>query len=430
MRKSGPLSFFDALYGECTLAPALAQLARTPVMQRLREVRLSNIDSLSSPGVANVSRFEHSLGTAHLASCAGFSGTLNTDDALVLQAACLLHDSAMQPFGHLVEEALKYLGFDVPHEERWRLLLQGGDAAQVGGFEHFQIYMGLEAGLTEWASLEFGSRAPECLAGISAAIAGNGRLGKAVCGAIDLDNLDNVVRAAYHMGIRVDPLLPTKIARDMVAADATGIVFAENAVGCLQQWLQIRADVYDRFMLSRPDFAGKLMLISATTEAVACDCLNRTDWVLTDREYLDRLSKCPEKSVREPVVRWLTGDLWAVSDLLWMESPAPSYPAVYEFSKQITERLKRQCLAYRIKDKRTRNLQVRLGSNTVVGLGSRSSNWLLGVGSSIREPFSRAQNAEIRVAAKEFFGSDLVGSEQRRAPRNEATLPFDLFQPA
>ena len=150
----GSLSFFDALYGNCTLPEPISRLARQPLIQRLREIRLSNIDSLSTPGIANVSRFEHSLGTAHLASCVRFGKTTTPEDKLILQAACLLHDSAIQPFGHLVEEALRYLDVDVPHEERWQLIATGGDRDHIGGID-FQIYFGLEAGLVPWAQETF-----------------------------------------------------------------------------------------------------------------------------------------------------------------------------------------------------------------------------------------------------------------------------------
>ena len=61
----------DALYGRMSFPPEIAALILTPVVQRLRHVRLSNIDSLDMPAIANLSRFEHVLGTAHLASRVG-----------------------------------------------------------------------------------------------------------------------------------------------------------------------------------------------------------------------------------------------------------------------------------------------------------------------------------------------------------------------
>ena len=46
---------FDPLYGEICLSSPVAELVLCPALQRLREIRLSNIDSVRMPGIANVS---------------------------------------------------------------------------------------------------------------------------------------------------------------------------------------------------------------------------------------------------------------------------------------------------------------------------------------------------------------------------------------
>jgi uncharacterized protein len=423
----GSLSFLDALYGNCTLPEPISRLARQPLVQRLREIRLSNIDSLSMPGVANVSRFEHSLGTAHLASCVRFGKTINLEDKLILQAACLLHDSAIQPFGHLVEEALGYLGVDVSHEERWKLIAAGGDRNHIGGID-FQIYFGLEAGLARWAQETFeNSTTVQPLQRILDAISGQGGLGKAVLGDVDLDNLDNVARAAYHMGLIFDRGLPIRVAQAMMV-DNGGVVFAADGVKALREWLTLREQVYSRFMLSREDFAGKVMLIFATTTAVQGGCLEKNDWTLTDRTYLQKLLDCSDQKVRHTIQRWLTGDLWSVSDLFWMSGEAPSYAQMYEFSKIVSEFLGRECLAYRIKDKRKRDLQVRVASGETIQLGNLSSHWLLGLGSAKKTSFTRTENRKISATAENFFVAGCDGEADQSSP--SATEPLELFQTA
>jgi uncharacterized protein len=418
-------SFFDALYGRCNFSKPLSDLARQPLVQRLREIRLSNIDSLSTPGIANVSRFEHSLGTAHLASYVRFSKSITAEDRLILEAACLLHDTAMQPFGHLVEEALRYLGVNVPHEERWQRIASGGDLSHIGGID-FQIYLGLEAGLIGWVNDNFANPTSRPLQRILEAISGEGRLGKAVRGAVDVDNLDNVARAAYHMGLTVDRSLPVRVAANMVIDDQ-GIVFAEEGVEALREWLDLRALVYERFMLSREDFAGKVMLIFATTKAVEKGCLEKNDWVLTDRTYLQRLLECPDEAVSETTKRWLTMDLWPLSDLIWMNGETPPYQQIYEFSKRVSELLRRECLAYRIKDKKTRDLRIRVASGEIVNLGTASSHWLLGLGSPIRAPFTRAENKQISALAERFFHADCEGGAEYHSTE---TTALELFQTA
>jgi len=71
--------FYDSLYGEVSLDSAIAELSRTPLMQRLRDVRLSNVDSIVMPGISNISRYEHSLGVAYVASRVAFAHTLSRE---------------------------------------------------------------------------------------------------------------------------------------------------------------------------------------------------------------------------------------------------------------------------------------------------------------------------------------------------------------
>jgi HD superfamily phosphohydrolase len=84
--------FLDPLYGSVQFDETLVALVQTPVVQRLRHVRLSNIDSIDIPAIANLSRFEHVVGVAHLASEVGFLKGLPPFDHLVLKGSALLHD--------------------------------------------------------------------------------------------------------------------------------------------------------------------------------------------------------------------------------------------------------------------------------------------------------------------------------------------------
>ena len=80
------------------------------VFQRLRRIKQLAGAHLVYPA-AQHSRFEHSLGTMHLAGLAGehlFSiGVLDKESIQQLRVAALLHDIGHGPFSHLFEEALK-----------------------------------------------------------------------------------------------------------------------------------------------------------------------------------------------------------------------------------------------------------------------------------------------------------------------------------
>jgi uncharacterized protein len=81
----------------------------TPAFQRLRRIRQLSGAHLVYP-CAQHSRFEHSLGTMHIAGYAAetllVKGYLTKDNIQELRLAALLHDIGHGPFSHLFEEIL------------------------------------------------------------------------------------------------------------------------------------------------------------------------------------------------------------------------------------------------------------------------------------------------------------------------------------
>lgn len=409
MKLDSSLRILDPLYGEIEICPEIHGLVRRALVQRLRQIRLSNIDSMSMPGIANISRYEHSVGVAYLASQIGFRHHISLRDRLVIQAAGLIHDTAITPFGHLVEEALHYLGSDYKHEAKWSLLLESNEAKELGGIE-LQMYVGYESGLRSWADDTFGINAEEVLEEVSKAVKGEGKYGKCIAGEMDLDNLDNVTRVAFHMGLDVDPKLPLRIAQSIEGAEeGVGAVFSNRSGNLITQWLQLREDVYNRLMLSREDFCGKVMLIYSSVLALEKGIISPSDWVLTDSTFIQRLLDCLDQEVSRTVKRWLVGDVWSLSELFWLEGKSASYDRIYTFSKVISESLGRRCFAYGIKDKRTRKLSLSLSSGELLNIGEAPSKWLLGVASPIGKGFSNDETKHITSTAAEFFSTQFLG---------------------
>ena len=396
------LSVFDSLYGEMVFGGEIADLISRPLIQRLRRIRLSNIDSPSMPGIANVSRYEHSLGCAYLATHVGFYRPLPVGQKVCFQAAALLHDSAITPFGHLAEEALGYVDAHFDHEAKWSVLLAGEDST-VGGVG-LQLYYGHASGLSEWALKTFGNESQAMLEGIVGAIKGNGKFGRCVAGDIDLDNLDNVTRIAFHMGLKNDPNLPISVATRMRDVDERGhVIYSDDAEDDIVEWLRIRDAVYSRLMLSELDFCGKVMLLYASVKGFEAGVLSAQDWVLTDSQFLERLVACNHKEIRETALRWLMGKPWDLTQLFWMEGDAPTFGELRRFSSVLTAELGQPYFAYGIKDKRQRKLNVKFTSGRVATFGKESHKWLLGAGSP--RSVSNDDNVKIARLAGEFFGA-------------------------
>ena len=105
------------------------EIIDTPVFQRLRKIRQLAGAHLVYPS-AQHTRFEHSLGTMHLAGLAGQTlldkGYIEKKDQLEgLRLAALLHDIGHGPFSHLFEEVL--IGSGMPtssHENMGKKIIR------------------------------------------------------------------------------------------------------------------------------------------------------------------------------------------------------------------------------------------------------------------------------------------------------------------
>ncbi|XP_059411049.1 deoxynucleoside triphosphate triphosphohydrolase SAMHD1-like [Carassius carassius] len=101
--------FNDPIHGNIELHPLLVKMIDTPQFQRLRYIKQLGTKHLVYPGATHT-RFEHSLGVAHLAGC--LLKTLhenqpelniNKKDFLCVQIAALCHDMGHGPFSHLFD---------------------------------------------------------------------------------------------------------------------------------------------------------------------------------------------------------------------------------------------------------------------------------------------------------------------------------------
>lgn len=407
-KKSRRIQVLDALYGPISFSEELSALMSAPVVQRMRHIRLSNIDSLALPGIAGLNRFEHVLGTAHLSTIVGCAGSLRSNERIALQAAALMHDWAITAFGHLVEEAFAYVGSKFNHEGKLHELIASPVSSDIGGVNR-QVLRGRETGILDWCNQVFGSEADKYLKVITETIAGRGPMGPAIAGEIDLDNIDNLHRIAFHMGLTIDKGAPARLSRCLLGATDSGCpIFAQDARDDLLHWVELRREVYTHLMLGQPDFTTKLMLLYATVHAMRAEEFTDKDWSMTDVDFVSRLLQSKVKEARETTERWMAGEFWEMAPLLWLSGSVPKYSEVGTFSEALAKEIKHPVFAYRIKDKRERLLTIQFEGGAVDVFGSSSKQWLLGVGSPMKRAFTKPQLVVVRKFASEYFGADVL----------------------
>ncbi|MDE3098724.1 MAG: HD domain-containing protein [Verrucomicrobiota bacterium] len=269
---------WDPMYGLMELSPLESSFVFCPEVQRLRHIRLCNIDSLLIPGAAQVSRFEHALGTLRLANeWLAAKNKVAFGQADNLRIAALVHDTQSGPFGHSIQYILEdnKIGGDFKHED-------------LSGAREKMYHQDLSANASYLgAPFLVEKLCDKRWKHVSEMINGRGPLGKLVSGDIDLDNIDNVVRLAFHVGIcnQEDKTLPIQLARS-ISLSKTGIQISVKNIPLVTRWQEIRKRLYEFLLLDWGEFSGKAMLTRAFEDAAMQKRVGIDNWRLTDEELI------------------------------------------------------------------------------------------------------------------------------------------------
>lgn len=118
----------DELYGTLEFSELEARVIDSAAFQRLRRIRQMSVTNLVYPG-ANHTRFEHSLGTAHLSGIIAKRLGLDEVEIRKVKLYGLLHDIGHTAFSHEGEDVLEaHVG---SHEVLGRKKILGGEIADI-----------------------------------------------------------------------------------------------------------------------------------------------------------------------------------------------------------------------------------------------------------------------------------------------------------
>ncbi len=311
----------DPLWNNIRLEPEALAVVDTPAVQRLRYVRQLGHAFLVYPGATHT-RFEHALGTYHLArrvvaQLDELEGRRpDPAEGLAVRIAALLHDIGHYPFSHALEEA------GLPHHEELatRHLTSGPLAAALER-------LGVPA-----------ARLLPLIQGTGAS-----PLGAIVASSLDVDKLDYLSRDATMCGvpygvIDVDRLLTSlTLADGRLALHAKGLAALESLLFAKYQMYRnvywhhaVRsATAMFKRLVRRTIAAGRM---TAETLAVATD-----DGLIHELEQHDTTGLAAALRERRLAKRAL--------DLAGTDLPAQTatWPATNpDLLQQVEERLARQ----------------------------------------------------------------------------------------
>lgn len=305
---------WDPLYGRIELTEFEFGLLHLPEVQRLRYVRMCNINSLLVAGASEISRFEHTIGVLWLAKRWTQTHAVPNSNAKEIIAAAVLHDMQTGPFGHSMQYVLEDNDLDSTfiHEDLshgWRSayhqeILAG--ASFAGKAFNAPAYLG-----THWEN-------------VAKIIRGEGNYGPLIAGTMDLDNIDNVVRLAFHVGVteKDDHLVALRLAEQLKLENGN-IILPDSMTETVVRWQKIRKRLYELLLLDWAEFSAKAMLTRAIEEASGHNLIGSDSWVRTDAEfleYLDRTAIGDAQEVRNLIRRLKAGDLY--EPILLLGSPS------------------------------------------------------------------------------------------------------------
>src|SRR5438309_69093 len=304
----------DPLWNNIAVDPLAMRLVDTPAFQRLRYVRQLGLAFLVYPGATH-SRFEHALGTYHLARRAlalleerSVLTNISREACTTIRVAALLHDIGHYPFSHALEE----IGA-LHHEEVARPLVTEGAVAVA-----LRSAMGDGAPNEIMALIRGASDSP---------------LQRLISGSLALDKLDYLRRDAFMCGvpygeIDVDRLLNSLTLVDGEHGPEIGLL--EKGLAALESLLFARYQMYRNVYWHHAVRSATAMykrLVSDALNAGSLDAgtlagftdegvLNRL-WfqggtplltALRERRLYKRAFECPAADLAPDAAEWIAED--------------------------------------------------------------------------------------------------------------------------
>jgi len=254
----------DPLYGYIRITEQEKHIIDTEPVQRLRRIKQLAGAQYVYPA-ANHTRFEHSLGTMHLAGAVADSlpGISDELERRKLRVAALLHDVGHGPLSHLFEPLLsKYMGKD--HENMSLRIIK--ESVICKALEEIDLDP------EEISLLAVGRLADQK----------KPFLDQIVRSSVDVDKMDFLLRDSYHTGagygtIDIFRLIYTMdVLEGNLAVDAT-------ALSTLETFLLARLESFRAIYFHRTTRAAQIMVIKALEQAKDELDLFKTDSL---QEYL------------------------------------------------------------------------------------------------------------------------------------------------
>jgi uncharacterized protein len=264
----------DPIHGYIKITKEERELIDSPFVQRLRRIHQLAGAYLVYPGGVH-SRFEHVIGTMHVAGLIGQSlsnkAGLHDDDIQELRIAALLHDVGHGPFSHLFEEVLSEKS-GLSHEDlSQRVVLESSiaDILRRNGYQPSKI-------------------ATFCVGKSE----GRPFMNQVIAGGLSADMMDYLLRDTYFTGVEYGKVDIQRVI-DSLAVSADGQLMLERAaLYAFEALLIARYEMFKAVYFHRTVRAAELMLAHSMS-------LADTELRLTDLSRIERMLRLTDEVVMQ-----------------------------------------------------------------------------------------------------------------------------------
>ncbi len=268
----------DPIHGYIRITKSEKKIIDTAPVQRLRRIKQLAASFLVYPA-ANHTRFEHSLGTMHLAGILGENLPIDFGELFVaeLRIASMLHDIGHGPLSHLFEPLLsKYVSKN--HEDMTLWLIENSELSEVIRREGFDP--------TRISKLAVGRLMDKDRPFIDQIIRSS----------VDVDKMDFILRDSYHTGAGYGYIDVFRLIYTMDLLD-NNLAIDVTALSALEAFLLARLQSFKAIYFHRTARAAQIMLIRAMDQAKdeigLFDFISSDDYLkLDDYSIWHMLKKC------------------------------------------------------------------------------------------------------------------------------------------
>jgi HD superfamily phosphohydrolase len=273
MRFAGEIT--DPIHRYIRFSETEREIVDTVIFQRLRGIRQLAGAHLVYPS-AQHSRFEHSIGTMHVAGYAGetlFSkGYFGDEDKIQqLRLAALLHDIGHGPFSHLFEEVLMEK-HNMNHEDMGKQIISRSEISDILGKHGFSS--------SDICKLSFGQSNIKFFNEI-------------ISGALSADMMDYLPRDGLFTGVEYGKIDYHRLISSFEVTTDGHLAINKSALYSLESMLISRYEMYKAVYFHKTVRSAEVMLLRSIM--LADEQLNLTDKTLnkylslTDEITLERI---------------------------------------------------------------------------------------------------------------------------------------------